>query len=69
VEPRAAAESDQESGLVVVLSYNVITEFDLLMLLRAPAFYNEELAYIDILANSKIRFDSVKRMAQIQNTS
>ena len=28
-----------------------------------------ELAYIDILANSKIRFDSVKRMTQIQNTS
>ena len=24
---------------------------------------------IDILANSKIRFDSVKRMTQIQNTS
>ena len=28
-----------------------------------------ELAYIDILVNSKIRFDSVKRMTQIQNTS
>ena len=28
-----------------------------------------ELAYIDILANSKIRLDSVKRMTQIQNTS
>ena len=28
-----------------------------------------ELAYIDILANSKIRLDSVKRMAKIQNTS
>ena len=28
-----------------------------------------ELAYIDTLANSKIRFDSVKRMTQIQNTS
>ena len=28
-----------------------------------------ELAYIDILANSKIRFDGVKRMTQIQNTS
>ena len=26
-----------------------------------------ELAYIDILANSKTRFDSVKRMIQIQN--
>ena len=28
-----------------------------------------ELAYIDILANSKIRLNSVKRMAEIQNTS
>ena len=28
-----------------------------------------ELAYIDILANLKIRLDSVKRMTQIQNTS
>ena len=28
-----------------------------------------ELAYIDILANSKIRLDSVKRLTQIQNTS
>ena len=28
-----------------------------------------EASVIDILANSKIRFDSVKRMAQIQNTS
>ena len=28
-----------------------------------------ELAYIDTLANSKIRLDSVKRMTQIQNTS
>ena len=38
MEPRPAAESHQESGLVVVLNYNVIPEFDLLMLLRAPAF-------------------------------
>ena len=29
----------------------------------------EKLAYVDILANSKIRFDSVKRMTQIQKTS
>ena len=28
-----------------------------------------ELAYIDTLANSKIRLDSVKRLTQIQNTS
>ena len=28
-----------------------------------------ELAYIDLLANSKIRVDSVKRLTQIQNTS
>ena len=28
-----------------------------------------ELAYIDILANSKMRFDSVKRMTQSQSTS
>ena len=28
-----------------------------------------ELAYIDILANLKIRLDSVKRITQIQNTS
>ena len=28
-----------------------------------------ELAYIDALANLKIRLDSVKRMTQIQNTS
>ena len=28
-----------------------------------------ELAYIDILANPKIRFEGVKKMAQIQNTS
>ena len=28
-----------------------------------------ELAYIDTLANPKMRFDSVKRMTQIQNTS
>ena len=39
---------------------------------RPPRLYKEEpteLAYIDILANSKIRLDSVKRMTQIQNTS
>ena len=28
-----------------------------------------ELAYIDTLANPKIRLDSVKRMTEIQNTS
>ena len=39
---------------------------------RLCTFYKEEpteLAYIDILANPKIRLDSVKRMTQIQNTS
>ena len=41
-------------------------------LLRAPTFIlksQTELAYIDILANPKMRFDSVKRMTQIQNIS
>ena len=39
----------------------------------APHVYTKksqiELAYIDTLANPKIRLDSVKRMTQIQNTS
>ena len=30
---------------------------------------SSELAYIDTLANPKIRLDGVKRMTQIQNTS
>ena len=30
---------------------------------------SSELAYIDTLANSKIRLNGVKRMTQIQNTS
>ena len=30
---------------------------------------SSELAYIDTLANPKLRLDGVKRMTQIQNTS
>ena len=36
---------------------------------RVGRLLETELAYIDILVNSKIRLDSVKRMTQIQNTS
>ena len=43
------------------------------LLCSGPPFILEksqtDLAYIDILANSKIRLNSVKRMTQIQNTS
>ena len=34
-----------------------------------PRFRASPITYIDILANSKIRSDSVKRMTHIQNTS
>ena len=44
-----------------------------IILLRAPTFNTKEepteLAYVDILANLKMRLDGVKRMTQIQNTS
>ena len=50
------------------VSLHVFLRFRLTLAPRCELLLQTELAYIDILANLKIRLDDVKRMTQIQNT-